>query len=453
MRILGFEIGFKKALNSVDSRTGRDGWLPIIREPFAGAWQQNKELNADSVVRFSAVFACVTGIASDIAKLQPKIMTQDAQTKIWVEAENSQFSQVLRRPNGYQNRIKFLENWVLSKLLYGNTYALKVRDVRGAVVGLQLLSPVNVTVLVDEQGGVYYQLRRDDLAQVQEVTIPASEIIHDRGVCLYHPLVGVSPLYAASTAANIGLSIQDNSDFFFTNKSAPGGVLTAPARINDETAARLKSHWESNYSGKNAGKVAVLGDGLKFEQMTMSAVDAALVDQLKLTVQDIARAFRYPLTKLQTGETPISNNIQTEHNYYYADCLQPIIESMELCLDEGLGLPNGLMVELDLEGLSRMDTAALYQSITSGISGGFLAPNEGRRKLNLPPVEGGDSPFLQQQNYAIEDLSKLRTLEFDAMENPPPPPPVIAPPMDDNEDDDSEEVTRSLIARIQKGLA
>jgi hypothetical protein len=100
-----------------------------------------------------------------------------------------------------------------------------------------------------------------------------------------------------------------------------------------------------------------------------------------------------------------------------------------------------------------MDTAALYQSITSGISGGFLAPNEGRRKLNLPPVEGGDSPFLQQQNYAIEDLSKLRTLEFDAMENPPPPPPVIAPPMDDNEDDDSEEVTRSLIARIQKGLA
>jgi hypothetical protein len=58
---------------------------------------------------------------------------------------------------------------------------------------------------------------------------------------------------------------------------------------------------------------------------------------------------------------------------------------------------------------------------------------------------------LQQQNYAIEDLSKLRTLEFDAMENPPAPAPVVAP-VDDIEDD-SEEITRSVIARIQKGLS
>jgi HK97 family phage portal protein len=256
-------------------------------------------------------------------------------------------------------------------------------------------------------------------------------------------LVGVSPLYASTQSAALGLNILDQSEMFFKNKSSPSGMLTAPGRINDDTAKRLKDHWDNHYSGANAGKVAVLGDGLKFEQMTMSAVDAALVDQLKLSVQDIARAFRYPLTKLQTGSTPISSNIQTEHNYYYADCLQPIIESMELCLDEGLGLPTGQMVELDLDGLTRMDVESTYKAIGEGIKGGFLAPNEGRKKLNLPPVEGGDGVFLQVQNYAVDDLAKLRQMEFAAMgkENAEPAPTV-----------EPEEQTRAMIDRIRKGI-
>lgn len=446
MKILGFEIGRSKALNAVSSR---GGWYPFgkISEPFAGAWQRNMEKSTEDVLRFSAIFACVTGISQDIAKLKPRLMTKDS-SGIWNEAENSPYAAVLKRPNGYSNRIKFIESWVLSKLLYGNTYALKERDNRGIVRGLQILSPALVTVLVSDDGQVYYQLRQDNLAQTTDVTIPATEIIHDRGVCLYHPLVGVSPLYAATQAASLGLNIMDNSEGFFGNKSTPGGVLTAPARISDETAARLKAHWEGNYTGTNAGKVAVLGDGLKFEQMTMTAVDAALVDQLKLSIQDIARAFRYPLTKLQTGTQPISNNIQTEHNYYYADCLQPIIESMELCLDEGLALPDRYMIEFDLDGLSRMDTTAVYATIKEGIAGGFLAPNEGRKRLNLPPVDGGDSPFLQQQNYALNDLAELRTLEFDAMQNPPEP----VQPVNDTPDANADDQTRAMIERIRKGI-
>lgn len=447
MKILGFEIGRSKALNQVSSR---GGWWPIVNEPFTGAWQRNMEKKTEDVLRFSAVFACVSGIAQDIAKLKPRLMTQNS-NGIWDEAVNSPYAAVLKRPNNYSNRIKFIESWVLSKLLYGNTYALKERDNRGIVRGLQILSPAFVKVLVSDDGQVYYQLQKDNLTQTMDVTIPASEIIHDRGVCLYHPLVGVSPLYAATQAASLGLNIMDNSEGFFGNKATPGGVLTAPARISDETAARLKAHWEGNYTGANAGKVAVLGDGLKFEQMTMTAVDAALVDQLKLSIQDIARAFRYPLTKLQTGTQPISSNIQTEHNYYYADCLQPIIESLELCLDEGLALPDRYMIEFDLDGLSRMDTTAVYATIKEGIAGGFLAPNEGRKRLNLPPVEGGDSPMIQQQNYSLADLAELRTLEFDAMQNPPEPV-VVQDTPDNNDDDNADDQTRAMIERIRKGI-
>jgi phage portal protein BeeE len=57
----------QKALNSVPS-TER-GWYPLIREAFAGAWQRNITVDRNAVLAYHAVFACVTLIASDIAKL------------------------------------------------------------------------------------------------------------------------------------------------------------------------------------------------------------------------------------------------------------------------------------------------------------------------------------------------------------------------------------------------
>jgi hypothetical protein len=52
-----------------------------------------------------------------------------------------------------------------------------------------------------------------------------------------------------------------------------------------------------------------------------------------------------------------------------------------------------------------------------------LSPNEGRQKLNLPPVKGGDNPFLQQQNYSLEALAK-RDAKDDPFATSKPPAPV-----------------------------
>ena len=40
-----------------------DGWWPLIRESFTGAWQQNVEFTNDTILAYNAVFACVTLIA------------------------------------------------------------------------------------------------------------------------------------------------------------------------------------------------------------------------------------------------------------------------------------------------------------------------------------------------------------------------------------------------------
>lgn len=417
MQIFGVNITRQKAATNLQPVDSRGGWWPIIRESYTGAWQKNDEIKVDTALSFHAVYACVTLISADIGKLRIKLVEQD-DDGLWDEVSSPAFSPVLRKPNRFQNYIQFKEYWILSKLSRGNAYVLKQRDNRGIVTGLYVLDPCRVTPLVAPDGAVYYELKRDDLSGLHgdaNVTVPASEIIHDRMNCLFHPLVGVSPLYAASMATQQGMSIQRNSNKFFANGSKPGGILTAPAAISQETADRLKKYWDDNFTGDNMGKVAVLGDGLKYEGMAVTATDSQLVEQLRWTADVVCSVFHVPPFKVGVGTMPTYQNAEILNQIYYSDCVQSLIESMEACLDEGLGLDtpvNGrqLGVELDLDGLLRMDAATQAKVEGDLVGAGIKSPNEARRRFDLKSVPGGKNPYLQQQNYSLEALARRDAL-------------------------------------------
>lgn len=416
MKIFGLDLSFsrKAAVGVTSDPTGAlapSTWRRIL-EPFPGAWQRNVEVDPpQTLLAFSAVYACLSLISADISKLRIKLVEQDS-AGIWNEFTSPAFSPVLRKPNRYQTRIQFLSNWMLMKLIYGNTYVLKERDQRGVVVALYVLDSQRVSVLVTKDGAVFYRLRRDDLSGVaDDVSIPASEIIHDRGPCLFHPLVGIPPLFACALAATQGNRIQSNSQQFFDNLSRPGGILSAPGTIPDESIAALKREFETNFSGANIGRLLVVGDDMKYTPMAIPAQQAQLIEQLQWTTIDVARAFRVPLHKLATGPNPTFNNIGALNQDYYSQCLQEHIESIELLLDEGLGLTQvpGVIygTELDLDGLNRMDPLSVAEVNEKGVKSGYLKPNEARAKFNLRPVAGGDTPYMQVQNTALEALSKV----------------------------------------------
>lgn len=456
MEIFGFTITRTKAATPPLrplSRSG-DGWWPIVREPYTGAWQRNDEIQVDSVLAYSAVFACVTLIAADIGKLCLNLVTED-EDGIWSVTENPAFSPVLRKPNRYQNRIKFVEHWITSKLIWGNTYVLKQRDQRGVVTALYILDPCRITPLVAPDGAVFYRLNRDDLSGIysesgEPLTVPAREIIHDRMIALYHPLIGVSPIYACGLAALQGLAIQNNSTRLFQNGAAPGGILTAPGSIDETTADRIKAYWETNYTGANVGKVAVVGDGLKFDSVAMNAVDAQLIDQLKWTGETVCSCFHVPPYMIAIGPPPPYANIEPLLQQYYSQCIQSLLASFELCLDEGLELPSPYGTEFDIDDLIWMDTATKTKAAADAIGSGGMSPDEARFKyFGLGPVPGGETPYMQQQMYSLAALAerdadqpfaKPRTLPANAAVAPPPEPPP---------DDEQKSVSRA-IARLRE---
>jgi HK97 family phage portal protein len=409
-----FDLSLRKSIpSSLQSIFDTNSWVRIF-ESFPGAWQTNTEISLTNVLTYAPVFACIRLISWDISKMRLRVVEQQP-SGIWTETFSPAYSPVLRKPNRYQTQLKFIQQWVVSLLVHGNTYVLKQRDQRGVVNALYVLDPTRVRVLEAPDGSVFYALQPNFLGQLQDaVTVPASEIIQDTYISFQHPLAGVGPLSACGLGSIEALRIQESSANFFANNSMPGGVITGNGHITQETADRIKAKWDEGFSGPNAGKVGVLGDGFKFDGFTTKAVDAQLIEQLKWTAENVATAFGVPLYKISVGPYPtIAGNIEALDRQYYSQTLQTLVVHIEDLIDFGLGMAPNLIEgrrigsEFDREDLMQMDTAGRVSAASESVKGGVLSPNEARlRWLDAPPVSGGDSPMMQQQQFSLAALGE-----------------------------------------------
>lgn len=444
MRIFGLEI--KRAQLSPVPGGGGSGWFRI-KEAFSGAWQMNVEEKHATVLCYPTLYACLNRIASDIGKLPFLLMRQDA-NGIWVpDTDNTAFWPFLRKPNNYQTQQQFREAWILSKLQQGNTYVLKERDARGVVRRGYVLDPCSVLPMVSDSGDVYYQLNYSTAQNLlpakypsEQLIIPASEIFHDRLNCFHHQLIGVPPLCAAHWPAVKNLKILRDATRFFTNGANPGGILSAPAGMSDEDAQAVKDYWNTSFQGENAGKVAVIGADMKFTPFAFKAADSQLVEQMRYSDEQICQPFGIPPFKIGIGSIPAGLGVDAINQLYYSDALQAHIEAMENLLDEGMDIPAEQAIELDLEPLLRMDVGKQADVETKLVGGMIKAPNEARKRFNLPPLDGGDTVYGQQQDFPLSELAKNK------IESMPATAPA-EPELPANDDDEGDEV-RALRAEV-----
>jgi HK97 family phage portal protein len=406
-----------------------------VHEPYAGAWQHNRECVGQNGI-FSAVYACITTISSDIAKLPPRIRKQNADGSSEFYDQHPA-SRVLWTPNAYQTHVDFWGQFMASCLFTGNTYAYLVRDARNVISAMHLLDPRCVRPMLGPDGSIWYRTSQTQIVDaIQSEYIPARDILHHRLLCLTHPLVGVSPLFAAGYSAQTGQVIQANSLSFFSNMSRASGVLTTPDKLNDAQLTRIKTEWEQNFKAGSIGRAAVLSAGLKWEPLSINAADAQLIEQLRWSVEDVARCFRVPMYMISDAAKISYKNSEQLARNYYAQTLQYHLESIEARIESAFGFGGAIYCEFDLDSLLRMELDVRMTAYKEGISAGVLTINEARKREQLPPMDGGDEPLVQMQYIPLsrcgEQLDKAMTLAQTA-----PPPDEDAP--DDEEVDTEEE--------------
>lgn len=385
-------------------------WKPLVHEPFTGAWERNQELQIKDSLTSYAVFACISLISKDVGKLPIIARTEENGIKTNVKFKGLE---VINKPNKYQTRQQFLESWVTSKAASGNAYIYKIRDVYGAIEQLIVLDYNTTVVCIDPEGEIFYRIYEDPLnTNCEQILVPASEIIHDRHNTFYHPLIGLSPIVASGLMASTGDNIQKYSHKFFGNDARPSGILSTSDDIEDEEGDQIQSNWNKRYSNGGEGGVALVSGGVTYQALSVPAADSQLIENLKLSGEIVCTTFNVPSFMVGIGSAP-SGSVEYLNSRYFSACLQSYIESIENLLNEHIETPSNVTLEFDPRSLFRMDSNNQMSYLKEGTGSGIFSPNEARAVLGYAPVEGGESPVMQQQNYSLSALSKR-----DAKEDP-----------------------------------
>jgi HK97 family phage portal protein len=106
-------------------------------------------------------------------------------------------------------------------------------------------------------------------------------------------LIGYSPIAMDKNAIGIAIATEEYGASFFANGANPGGVLEHPGVVKDPK--RIRESWNSVYQGtKNAHRVAVLEEGMKFQSIGIPPEQAQFLQTRKFQLNEIARIFRIP---------------------------------------------------------------------------------------------------------------------------------------------------------------
>lgn len=407
MKLLGFDISrVSKAVPGI-AKT----WTDLTSTWYKPNWWQlgQSKPDANVALRSSTVYACVAVLSQEIARLRVTHFTNPELTGE-IEMYKSGVTRLLTKPNSYQTRSDYFLSIMYALLMHGNSYSLATRDRRGRVIDLTPLNSNAVMPYVDpDSGDIYYSITVLDIDPGKKINpsdfIPQRNMLHIRVFTPTHPLVGVSPLVACNTSVAHGMSIQSEATRFFDNESKPAGILRTPKPLNETQAKRLREAWATGTSGINTGKVPVLDNDLQFQQMSLSAVDAQLIEQYSMTKKDIAMAYRIPLYMIGEGDSQF-NNAEASQRDFVTRSLGFYIEHIEANLDDFFGFDGRTeSIEFDVEGgIMRPEYNARIEGLTKGVQGGIFSPNEARHSEGKKSKDGGDDLFMQRQMVPLNLL-------------------------------------------------
>lgn len=372
--------------------TGDMTWIPHNFD--WNFWQEDKR--GGDCSENTAVEACVSAITQTVAMmpLQHWKKNPDGGKELVPGA----IADVLRRPNGYQSQTDFILNLLRSELLTGNGIAYAKR-LQGEIDSLHLVPANSGMPSVDpETHAVFYSVGNNPLEYSEMgVMIPARDILHIRSHTPRHPLIGETPLVAAGLAAASGTAIQAHNRQFFMNMSKGSGVLMTDMDMGPDEVKQLRARWLEHTSKEGIGGTPILTHALKWQPMSVNAVDSEVIEMYKLTVLDVARVFRVPPPIIGAMEASTFNNVEALMKHWISTGLGYTTRHIEEALDRLFDLPADEEIMFDTSVLLRSDFKARMDGLAKGVMSGIFAPNEARNSEGYASVDNGDEPRLQQQ--------------------------------------------------------
>ena len=347
-------------------------------------------VNESTALQYSAVYAAVRLLSESVASLP--LHTYERLDDGKQRAYGTVASMLSTSVNPQLSSYAFRETLMGHVLTYGNGYAEIVRDGSGNPVQLLPITPDRVRVEQESDGTVIYHVD-------ESIKLAQDDVFHIAGLG-FDGLVGYSPITLAKQAVGLGLGAERFGGSFFGNSARPAGVLTHPNRLSKEAKENLRDSWQSTYAGSdNAGRTAILEEGVEFSPIGLSNEDAQYLQTRQFQVVEIARWYGVPCHMIQSLDAATFSNIEHQGIEYVTYSLRPWLVRWEQEIQRKLFTGDTFFSEFLVDGLLRGDTKTRYDGYKVARETGWLSVNEIRSLENLNPVDGGDA-YIQPLNMA-----------------------------------------------------
>lgn len=391
---------------------------------FMGGSTAGKAVNERSAMQMTAVYACVRILSEAIAGLPLHLYEYGCDGSKEKAVKHPLYFLLHDEPNKEMTSFVFRETLMTHLLLWGNAYAQVIRNGKGEVIALYPLMPNRMEVNRTDKGQLYYQYTTssDDAPTVESSTavLMPEDVLHIPGLG-FDGLVGYSPIAMAKNAIGLAIATEEYGAKFFANGAAPSGVLEHPGTIKDPQ--RVRDAWMSQFSGsRNAGKVAVLEEGMKYTPISISPEQAQFLETRKFQINEIARIFRVPPHMVGDLEKSSFSNIEQQSLEFVKYTLDPWVIRWEQSLQRTLlssEEKKRYYFKFNLEGLLRGDYASRMTGYATARQNGWMSANDIRELENLdriPAELGGDLYLINGNMLPLGNAGAFANLNSQAKE-------------------------------------
>jgi HK97 family phage portal protein len=228
----------------------------------------------------------------------------------------------------------------------------------------------------------------------------------------YEPGVDIAPLRLFSLDGYIGLSVlqyqqqtlqfQDASANYslnlYLNGGRPSGVLEYPNTLVEKQIEKIRASWSSIHGGPdNAGRVAILEGGAKYNSVAIPPEALQFIDTQKYSVEQIARIFGVPPHLIGAMDKPTYASVEQQSIEFAKYTLLPYVNGLQTSMDAAL-LEEPYHWRLKLNAFESTDIRSRYSAYATGRQWGWLSVNDVRKSEGLNSIGPQGDIYLQPLN-------------------------------------------------------
>lgn len=368
-----------------------------------GKSSSGQTVSVEKAMGLSAVWSCVRLISESVSTLPMKVYLREADGSRKLAKDHPAYQVLCRRPNSEMTPSRFMLMVVASICLRGNAFIEK-KMIGNKLVSLIPLMPQCMVVRRLESGELEYAYTENGVKRI----IPVKNMMHIRGFGL-DGVCGLMPIMTGRDVFGSAMAVETSAAKIFDNGIQSAGFFSTDKTLTPEQRKRLRENLTMFQGSKNAGKMMILENDLKFNGITMDPEAAQMLESRSFSIEEICRWFRVPpfMVGHTDKQSSWSSSVEGMNMQFLTNTLRPqlinIEQEISRCLLNG---DEDYFAEFSVEGLLRADSAGRSAYYTTALQNGWMSRNDVRKLENLPPIDGGDIYTVQLNLTPLDQLGK-----------------------------------------------